>query len=303
MNKRTILLVLAIALLTVSGFSLTAFSSNMAQQQNSSISASPATSGGQTYVLLIHGYNSGNYNGNNGNCFTTGTDTYQSLVNHGYIAGIVSYYGEFSIKFSNGLTYNDPSFYGTSNTPIQNIGQELGTGMTTLFAGKNVNVDILAYSMGGLVTLYTLEHYNIPGMHLQNVIFMATPFDGSPMASVAHYLGLSFISGYQANQMMPGSSFLNLLDGSAYNAVSNYPSTTWIVYDGNYNPWWGYVFFSGSNDGVVSDNSATYLGYNYLYTFPDLHTASLDSLTWSGQSYFQDQSVLKTTLNNFEGIY
>lgn len=239
----------------------------------------------------------------NGNCFTTGTDMYQNLVSHGYITGMVSYYGEFTLKFSNGISYTDSSYYGTSNTPIQNIGSELGTAMYTLFAGKNVNVDIFAYSMGGLVTLYSLENYKIPGMNLQHVIFLATPFDGSSLASVAQYLGISLVTGYQTTQMSQGSSFLSSLDGNTYLAVSNYPATTWIVYDGNYNPWWGYLFFSGSNDGVVSDNSATYLGYNYLYTFSDLHTASLDSFTWSGQSYFQDQSVLNTALNNFGGSY
>ena len=303
MNKRTLLLASAVTILMICGFGLTAFSGSTVIQKDTSRIATPEATSGQTYVLLVHGYNFDNFNGANGNCFTTCTDMYQTLVSHGYIVGLVNYYGAFSITFSNGLTYSDSSYYGTSNTPIQTIGQEIGNGMTSLFAGKNVNVDIVAYSMGGLATLYALENYNIAGMHLQNVIFLATPFDGSPMASIASCLGLTFVSGCEADQMVQGSSFLNSLDSSAGNAVANNPSTTWIVYDGNYNPWWGDVFFSGSNDGVVSDHSATYLGYNYLYTFNDLHTSSLDSFTWSGVSYFQDQSVVNQVVNNFGGSY
>ena len=303
MNKKMNIFIAGITLVLLIGFGFSAFVSTPVSQSTAQNHASPMVSSGQTYVILVHGYNPANFNGANGNCFTTGTDTYQTLVSHGYITGMVSYYGEFTLTFSNGVSYTDSSYYGTSNTPIQNIGSELGTAMNTLFAGKNVNVDIFAYSMGGLVTLYSLENYKIPGMNLQNVIFLATPFDGSSLASVAQYLGISLVTGYQTDQMSQGSSFLSSLDSNTYLAVSNYATTTWIVYDGNYNPWWGYLFFSGSNDGVVSDHSATYLGYNYLYTFSDLHTASLDSFTWSGQSYFQDQSVLNTALSNFGGSY
>ena len=57
----------------------------------------------------------------------------------------------FTSSISNGLTYCDSSYYGTSNTPIQTVGQEIGNGMTSLFAVKKVNVDIVAYSMGRIL--------------------------------------------------------------------------------------------------------------------------------------------------------
>lgn len=262
-------------------------------------------SNSQTVVILVHGFEPGDTSG--AQCAGTwhsGVNIYQQLVNAGYLVGSVQYYGEFQIQFSNGYTFTDSSFFGTSNTPIYSIGNELGTALQEIFSVSNYNVDIVAYSMGGLVTAYALEHYHITSMNLKNVIFMASPFDGSPLAGVAQCLGLSGYTGTEVNEMVQGSNFLNGLSGSLGNMYTDYGSTIWTVYAGTYDPWWGYVFFSGSNDGVVSEHSATYFGYDYLYTFSgDLHTASLDDFTWSGISYFQDQSVANTILENFAGNY
>ncbi|MHB8361064.1 MAG: lipase family alpha/beta hydrolase [Thermoplasmataceae archaeon] len=259
----------------------------------------------KTVVILVHGFNPGDTSGTpSTGTWHSGVNIYNQLVNAGYLVGSVEYYGEFQIQFSNGYTFSDPSFFGTSNTPISSIGNELGTSLESIFANSQLNVNIIGYSMGGLVTLYMLEHYDMTNIHLGNVIFMASPFGGSPLASIASCLGLSGYTGTQVNEMVQGSNFLTNLGNSVGNAVSYYSSTTWIVYAGTYDPWWGYVLFSGSNDGVVSENSATYFGYNYLFTFSnDVHTAALDSFTWSGISYFQDQSVANTIISNFAGNY
>ncbi|MGP6240464.1 esterase/lipase family protein [Cuniculiplasma sp. SKW4] len=262
-------------------------------------------SNSQTVVILVHGFEPGDTSG--AQCAGTwhsGVNIYQELVNAGYLVGSVQYYGEFEIQFSNGYIFTDSSFFGTSNTPIYSIGNELGTALQEIFAGSNYNVDMIGYSMGGLVTAYALEHYHLTNINLKNVIFMASPFDGSPLAGVAQCLGLSGYAGTEVNEMVQGSNFLNGLAVSIGSMYTNYGSTVWTVYAGTYDPWWGYVFFSGANDGVVSEHSATYFGYDHLYTFSgDLHTASLDDFTWSGISYFQDQSVANTILENFAGNY
>ncbi len=254
----------------------------------------PATVVGSqhTYVLLVHGYSPGDLSGTpNTGSWTSGVDFEQQLIDRGYTVGVVSYYGTFTVSFSNGYTYTNSSFFGTANTPIQNIGEQFGIAMEKIFSSGVSNVDIVTHSMGGLVVLYALEHYRNSHMNIDNVIFIAPPFGGSPFASVAKYLGLSGYVGSEAYQMVGGSSFLNALDYGAGSAVNNYPNTVWAIFAGNYDPWWGYVFFSGENDGVVSVASATYLGYNNLFVFPDLHTGSLDGLTWGGISYFEDQNV------------
>ncbi len=256
-----------------------------------------------TYVLLIHGYSmDGSYAAND---WLGGVNIYQTLVNQGYIVGLVSYYGVFSITFSNGLNFTDPNFYGTQNTPIENVADELGYALTEIFGNMGpVNLDIVAHSMGGLVTLYMLENFKIPNVNLVNVIYIASPFNGSPFASIASYLGLDIFVGYQADEMDPGSSFLNNLQNNMINAINNYPSTTFIVYIGTYDPWWGYIFFNDDNDGVVDYSSATNVYYNYVYTFPDdVHTYFLDNLTCSGISYFEDPAVVQEILNNLSGSY
>ncbi len=154
--------------------------------------------------------------------------------------------------------------------------------------------------MGGLITAYMLEHYRLP-VNLKYVIYIASPFGGSPFASIASYLGLSIIVGNQVNEMKSGSSFLNSLQYYNYYLHYNYPYTKYIVYAGNYDPWWGYLFFSGDNDGVVSVSSSANIYFNYGYVFNDLHTSFLDSFTLSGISYFEDQTVANYIIYNLSG--
>ncbi|MGP6220510.1 esterase/lipase family protein [Caldiplasma sukawensis] len=259
----------------------------------------------QTVVILVAGYTPGDTGTADPGTWHSGVNIYDQLVSKGYTVGSVCYYGNsFYINFSNGYRYVNNNYFGSDNTPIQEIGSYLGYALESIFSDSSYNVDIVAHSMGGLITLYMLEHFDMKNVNLENVIFMGTPFDGSPFASIAQYIGLSGFAGYQAQEMECGSSFLNNLDCNAHVAVSNYPQTNWIVYAGTYNPWWGYIFFPfQNNDGVVSECSATYLGYTYLYTFNVVHASFLDPLTAGGVSYFQDQNVANTIIENLAGIY
>ena len=75
--------------------------------------------------------------------------------------------------------------------------------------------------------------------------------------------------------MESGSSFLNQLQNNAGNIVSNYPSTIWTVYVGDYDLWWRFIFDYPSNNRVVSVSSETYLGYSHLYLFNDVHVTGI----------------------------
>lgn len=254
------------------------------------------------YVLLVPGYS---LNGSpNYSDWLSGVNIYNQLVAAGYTVGLVSYYGSFVLNFSNGLSWTNYSFQGTVNTPIEQISFQLYMALQQISDQiGSMNLDIVAYSMGGLVTTYALENYNFNGIYINELITIATPFDGSPLATVAQYLGLNCLTGYQTNEMQSNSPFLQNLQNNWWNIEYKYPQLNFVVYAGNYDPWWGYLFFSGDNDGVVSVNSATYMGYNYFYTFPDLHTSSLDSFTWSGISYFQDQNLANTLISNLQGNF
>jgi len=255
-----------------------------------------------TFVLLVHGYSITGTEGTDQ--WKIGVNIYQQLVDAGYVVGVVHYYGEFQVDYSNGYVFSDPNFYGTSNTPIEDISNELAYAIDNLASTYgDVNLDIVSHSMGGLVTAYMLENYLLP-VNIQNVIFIAPPFNGSPFASIASYLGLDIFVGYQVDQMTEGSTFINNIQTNVLNMLNNYGSTTFIVYQGTYDPWWGNIFFNSDNDGVVSINSATSLYYDYLYTFPnDVHTQWLDQFTSSGISYFEDQSVASQILSNLAGNY
>ncbi len=249
-----------------------------------------------TYVLLVHGYS---YSGSaSPNYWTAGPNIYQKLVSQGYIVGTVEYYGTFSITYSNGQKFVDSSFSGTQNTPIENIANELAKGISSLSQNQVINLDIVVHSMGGLITLQMLEHHSFPNVNLKQVVFIATPFNGSPFAELSDILG--WYIGYQATEMETGSSFLNTLHYYVGNAVSYYPSTTWTVYAGNYDPWWSFVFGYSSNDGVVSVNSATYLGYSHLYLFNDVHVSGMP--TW-GTAELSDSSLANTLVNNLAGYF
>ena len=44
--------------------------------------------------------------------------------------------------------------------------------METIFGNSHFNVNMIGYSMGGLVTMYMLEHFDMTNINLKNVIFM-----------------------------------------------------------------------------------------------------------------------------------
>ncbi|MEM3977376.1 MAG: hypothetical protein QW283_04265 [Thermoplasmata archaeon] len=52
---------------------------------------------------------------------------------------------------------------------------------------------------------------------------------------------------------------------------------------------------------MVSVSSSASIYFNYGYVFNDLHTSMLDSFTWSGISYFEDQNVANYLIYNLGG--
>ncbi|MDE1820293.1 MAG: hypothetical protein KGJ23_05880 [Euryarchaeota archaeon] len=252
-----------------------------------------------TYVILVHGYDPSTTPATV--VWTYGVNLYQQLVNAGYIVGVVTYYGTFTLAFSNGTTYSDPSYYGTTAVPIETISMELAKMLTRAFAHTAATVDILGHSMGGLVTEYMLEHTRLTGVTLKNVIWLGSPLDGAPVTYLTPWLNLS---GYQAAEMSQGSAFLTELHAWVPNARANYPSTEWLTYVGYANPYWAMAYFSGhANDGLVDAPSAESVAYDHAYLFPDLHIPQLDSYTPGKVSYFEDQNFASEVLANFSGHY
>lgn len=251
-----------------------------------------------TYVILVHGFNPSTIPA--WTVWTYGVNVEAQFIHAGYRVGVVSYYGTFTLTFNNGASYSDPSFVGTLNTPIENISLELGKALKATIGANPATVDFVGHSMGGLVTLYLMEHVNLGKLHIGNVVFLGSPLGGAPITALSAYDNMS---GYQAVEMEATSPFLAGLHANVSLAKAQYPGALWLVYAGDANPPWGVQYFNGPNDGLVSVASDTMLGYAHFYTFPDLHIPSLDGYDPGHVSYFEDQSVASELLKNFRGSY
>lgn len=271
-------------------------------------SAPPPTSGREvahaltgsknTYVILVHGFDPAI---DPASVWTYGVDIDAQLVKAGYTVGIVSYYGEFTLVFSNGLTYRDPSFFGTTNTPIQEIGQELAKAVIHLFGTRGATLDLVGHSMGGLVVKYMLETSVGLRVHVKNVIYLGSPMNGAPLTALSGYVNTS---GYQAVQMEQGNAFLTTLLADQGNITHDYPGAVQLVYSGDADPYWASAFFSGQpNDGLVEVASTLNTAYAYSFLFPNLHIPELDVDTPGYVSYFENPAVPSEMVANFNGHY
>ncbi len=256
----------------------------------------PAT-GTTPWVILIHGFDP---QVDPVAFWFYGVDIYQQLVDAGYHVGVVSYYGTFTLSLSTGTFYADHSFFGTTNTPIEAVANEVAKGLRSVFGSQTITLDIVGHSMGGLVALYMLEHDRLPSMTVQNVVFIGSPLGGAPVAQLRAYVSLS---GYQASEMISGSPFLTALKYNFPLAKLTYPRAEWLVYAGEADPAWGWAIFHAPNDGLVSVLSDTALGYDHLYYFPDLHMPFLDVYDPGHVSYAEDEHVALRLLSNLAGQY
>lgn len=142
------------------------------------------------------------------------------------------------------------------NTDIRHLAYHLAWYLWDRFTSRGVNVQVAAYSMGGLLArwaLYATQDHAVgtdpatgryvfpPSLLVHNVVTMGTPHNGSFLAFLR---GLS--PSVQADELTPGSVFLGQVNGNG--APRGVQGTDWTVI--------GAEDTGATGDGVVSSRSA-----------------------------------------------
>lgn len=108
-------------------------------------------------------------------------------------------------------TWKHPS--ATADTPIRTIGMHLANVIYDNYTSKGLKVDIVAHSMGGLVTRAALMGVQLgePGfpshLYVEDVVTLATPHTGTSLAIFCNLIPVL----QQCSDMAPGSAFLGWL--------------------------------------------------------------------------------------------
>ncbi len=142
------------------------------------------------------------------------------------------------------------------NTDVRHLAYHLAWYLYDEFTSKGRNVQLAAYSMGGLVVRWALfatqdhaagtdpatgQYVFPPSLLVHNVVTMGTPHNG---AFLAYLRGLS--PSVEADEMTPGSSFLNQIHGNGSPQAAQ--GTDWTAI--------GAEDTGFSGDEVVASNSA-----------------------------------------------
>jgi hypothetical protein len=206
--------------------------------------------GGQgTPVIMVHGIDATAPYGND--CAVTWDDAKQHLRDNGYAGRdllTVAYYEQDANcdRVING--YSSPivgntHFDGrgahagtagghTAEAAIEHLGYHFAWFIYEEYSKDNRKVDILAHSMGGLLSRYAISQVEIgneafpPKLLVGNVVTLGTPHGGARLVGLA---GCNAIGGRrQCSQMRPGSAFLRSLEDEGWNPQAE-GGTDWTV--------------------------------------------------------------------------
>jgi pimeloyl-ACP methyl ester carboxylesterase len=103
----------------------------------------------------------------------------------------------------------------TPNTPIEHLAYHLAWNIYDTYSSRNVPIDVVAHSMGGLIIRYALaatERHVAdfpPYLLVEDVVTLGTPHGGSR--------GHRFAPSLQGSEMDPGSSFIKSLVKFGFN--------------------------------------------------------------------------------------
>ncbi|MDX6233867.1 MAG: hypothetical protein QOH68_2944 [Nocardioidaceae bacterium] len=149
----------------------------------------------------------------------------------------------------------------TTGAPIEHLGYHLAWYIYNHYTKFGQTIQVVAHSMGGLITRYALAHVQShdadfpPKLYVRDVVTLGTPFGGTSTQTC--YLGMAVaLWPEQCNELQPNSGFLNNLQFN--NARSSSQEST-LVTD------WSEV--GSSADGVVPKDSATQASAQHKYIY------------------------------------
>lgn len=215
------------------------------------VSATPAYARTDTRskpIVYVHGWSSSSAT----DCtMWTSMDNQLRAWGHTGTKMTVKYYSSDSNCTDSLLSYGSHTkHYGSSHTThnngtdIRHLAYHLAQMITAKF-GSNP-VDIVAHSMGGLITRYMVgerarNNADFPSsLTVEDIVTMGTPHNGTGWAN--------FCGGTQCVQMRPGSSFINYLNANAQNPKAG--DTDWTL-------------MGSDDDAIVSASSATSMTANH----------------------------------------
>ena len=138
-----------------------------------------AYAGADQPVILLHGFSS---TGGHPDCHAYFGDLHDELENQGRTVVIVGYYAGNDSSNAHTSTEDrcDNFMSANSNTPIEDIAAEFRNYIKNEFQNGEVDVtvDIVAHSMGGLVTREMLDTYGIE-LKVDDVVTLGTPHAGT----------------------------------------------------------------------------------------------------------------------------
>jgi hypothetical protein len=197
-------------------------------------------------ILFIHGFNPF---GIGENCRNDWSKMENSLGQNGYTGPKITlgYYHDDShcdVKITP---------HGTILTHIPEISKDLAWYVYNNFSSKNVDVDIVAHSMGGLVLRYAIYRVAVgdssfpPYLLITHAATLASPFTGYSLTAESCHIN---VVNLQCDDMFPLSGFIEGLKNPEALVPQGRGGTIWSDMGSN-------ADFIERSDGFVNSSSAT----------------------------------------------
>jgi hypothetical protein len=195
-------------------------------------------------VVYVHGYNPFG-DGADCNMWTSMDNTLRAWGLTGQKVTFRYYFGDTNCSHAAENYGSNVHYYPGTKTfdryvRLEHLGYRLAWMIYTNFSSRGITVDVVAHSMGGLITRYALaqiqrNHPEFPPyLYVEDVVTLGTPHAGTGWADWCWTT--------QCSQMRPGSSFVNWLATYAANPQAD-GGTDWTT-------------VGSDNDEIVSEGSA-----------------------------------------------